>query len=139
VLLSSYVDPGMVSTQMFFLVNLYLNSFYLTCSTVKKWDMMYSLEMLTKVIFQVNGMGKFTLVTLGFQQETDFIVANDENSNDIRVGLIVFGDKSHTDLHGDFSLTPIIFTLTLFNRVSRKTPFFLETTGIYPKSWFWKE
>jgi hypothetical protein len=31
------------------------------------------------------------------------------------VGLIVFGDKSHTDLHGTLSLTPIIFTLTLFN------------------------
>jgi hypothetical protein len=30
------------------------------------------------------------------------------------VTLIVFGDKSHTDLHGTLSLTPIIFTLTLF-------------------------
>ncbi len=29
--------------------------------------------------------------------------------------IIVFGDKSHTDLHGTLSLTPIIFTLTLFN------------------------
>jgi hypothetical protein len=29
------------------------------------------------------------------------------------VGLIVFGDKSHTNLHGTLSLTPIIFTLTL--------------------------
>ena len=36
VLSSSYVDPGMVSTQMVFLVNLYLNLFYLTRSTVKK-------------------------------------------------------------------------------------------------------
>jgi hypothetical protein len=31
------------------------------------------------------------------------------------VGLTVFGDKSHTDLHGTLSPTPIIFTLTLFN------------------------
>jgi hypothetical protein len=31
------------------------------------------------------------------------------------VALIVFGDKSHSDLHGALSLTPIIFTLTLFN------------------------
>jgi hypothetical protein len=31
------------------------------------------------------------------------------------VGLIVFGDKSHTNLHGTLSLTPIIFILTLFN------------------------
>jgi hypothetical protein len=29
------------------------------------------------------------------------------------VGLIVFGDKSHTNLHGTLVLTPIIFTLTL--------------------------
>jgi hypothetical protein len=33
----------------------------------------------------------------------------------MHVALIVFGDKSHTDLHGTLSLTPIIFTLTLFN------------------------
>jgi hypothetical protein len=31
------------------------------------------------------------------------------------VGLIVFGDKSHTGIHGTLSLTPIIFALTLFN------------------------
>ncbi len=34
------------------------------------------------------------------------------------VALIVFQDKSHTDLHGTLSLTPIIFTLTLFNRLA---------------------
>jgi hypothetical protein len=35
------------------------------------------------------------------------------------VGLIFFGDKSHTNLHGTLALTPIIFTLTLFNQTSR--------------------
>ena len=40
------------------------------------------------------------------------------------VGLIVFGDKSHTDLHGVLSLTPIIFTFTFFNRASRNNPRF---------------
>ncbi len=35
------------------------------------------------------------------------------------IGLIVFGDKSDTDLHGALSLTLIIFMLTFFNRVSR--------------------
>jgi hypothetical protein len=35
-----------------------------------------------------------------------FEVANDENSIDMPIGLIVFGDKSHTDLHGALSLTP---------------------------------
>jgi hypothetical protein len=38
-----------------------------------------------------------------------------QNKTDMPVGLIVFGDKSHTDLHRALSLTPIIFTLTLFN------------------------
>jgi hypothetical protein len=35
------------------------------------------------------------------------------------VALIVFGDKSHTDLHGSLALTPVIFTLSLFNRAAR--------------------
>ncbi len=38
VLSSSYVDPIMGSTQMVFLIYLYLNSLYLTHSTVKKWE-----------------------------------------------------------------------------------------------------
>ena len=42
-----------------------------------------------------------------------------QNKTDMPVGLIVFGDKSHTDLHGALSLTPIIFTLTLFNLAAR--------------------
>jgi hypothetical protein len=40
------------------------------------------------------------------------------------VGLIVFGDKSHTGLHGVLSLTPIIFTFTFFNRAARNNPRF---------------
>jgi hypothetical protein len=42
-----------------------------------------------------------------------------QNKTDMPVGLIVFGDKSHTDLHGALSLTPIIFTLTLFSRAAQ--------------------
>ena len=34
------------------------------------------------------------------------------------VSLIVFGDKTYTDLHGALSVTPVIFTLTLFNTAS---------------------
>jgi hypothetical protein len=41
-----------------------------------------------------------------------------KNKTDMPVGLIVFGDKSHTDLHGALSLTPIVFTLTLFKRAA---------------------
>jgi hypothetical protein len=42
-----------------------------------------------------------------------------QNKTDMPVGLVVFGDKSHTHLHGALSLTPIIFTLTLFNRAAQ--------------------
>jgi hypothetical protein len=41
-----------------------------------------------------------------------------QNETDMPVGLIVFGYKSHTDLHGALSLTTIIFTLTLVNRAT---------------------
>ena len=48
------------------------------------------------------------------------------------VALIVFGDKSHTDLHGALSLTPVIFTLTLFNRSSRNNADFWRPLGYIP-------
>ena len=32
--------------------------------------------------------------------------------------LIIFGDKTHTDLHSSLIVTPIIFTLTLFNKAA---------------------
>jgi hypothetical protein len=48
------------------------------------------------------------------------------------VGLIVFGDKSHTNLHGTLSLTPIIFTLTLFNRTARNNTGFWWLIGYIP-------
>ncbi len=47
-------------------------------------------------------------------------------------GLIVFGDKSHTDLHGALSLTPIIFTLTLFNRAAQNDSKFWRPIGYIP-------
>ncbi len=50
-----------------------------------------------------------------------------QNKTDMPVGLIVFGEKSHTDLHGALSLTPIIFTLTLVDRAARNDSKFLET------------
>jgi hypothetical protein len=45
------------------------------------------------------------------------------------VALIVFKDKSHTDLHGTLSLTPIMFTLTLFNRSARNNTRFWRPIG----------
>ncbi len=48
------------------------------------------------------------------------------------VGLIVYGDKSHTNLHGTLALTPTIFTLTLFNRSSRNNTRFWRPIGYIP-------
>jgi hypothetical protein len=48
------------------------------------------------------------------------------------VALIVFGDKSHTDLHGTLSLTPIIFTQTLLNRLARNNTRFWIPIGYIP-------
>jgi hypothetical protein len=33
-------------------------------------------------------------------------------------GMVVFVDKSHTDLHGSLSCTPTTFTATFFNRLN---------------------
>ncbi len=55
-----------------------------------------------------------------------------QNKTDIPVGLIVFGDKSHTDLHAALSLTPIIFTLTLFNRAEQNDSKFWRPIGYIP-------
>ena len=37
-------------------------------------------------------------------------------------GIIIFGDKSHTDLHGTLSVTPITFTASFFNKRVRNNP-----------------
>ena len=37
------------------------------------------------------------------------------------LGLVVFADKSHLDLHGSLSTLPIIFTLSCFNERSRNS------------------
>ena len=48
------------------------------------------------------------------------------------LALIVFGDKTHTDLHGSLAVTPIIFTLTLFNRSARNNPAFWRPLAYVP-------
>jgi hypothetical protein len=50
----------------------------------------------------------------------------------------VFGDKSHTDLHGILSLTPIIFTLSLFNRTARNKDSFWRPLAYIPNLSFGK-
>jgi hypothetical protein len=37
----------------------------------------------------------------------------------VPIALVLFGDKSHLDLHGSLSTLPIIFTLSCFNKESR--------------------
>jgi hypothetical protein len=43
----------------------------------------------------------------------------DKNPMNIPIALVIFGDKSHLDLHGCLLTLPIIFTLTCFNQDSR--------------------
>ncbi len=51
---------------------------------------------------------------------------------DMPIGIVIFGDKSHTGLHGALALTPIIFTLTLFNEKSRNNTKFWRVLGYLP-------
>jgi hypothetical protein len=55
-----------------------------------------------------------------------------EGKTNMPVALIVFGDKSHTDLHGALLLTPIIFTMTLFNQLARNNTKFWRRIGYIP-------
>jgi hypothetical protein len=61
-----------------------------------------------------------------------FCTPKDVNIINMPVGLVIFGDKSHTDLHGALSLTRIIFTLTMFNRTSRNNTNFWRPLGYIP-------
>ena len=57
---------------------------------------------------------------------------DDTGLQSMPVALIVFGDKSHTDLHGTLALTPVIFTLSLFNRAARNNTKFWRPLGYIP-------
>ena len=48
------------------------------------------------------------------------------------ISLIVFDDKKHTDLHGALAVTPIIFTLSLFNQSARNNPFVWRPIAYIP-------
>ncbi len=61
----------------------------------------------------------------------EFCNPND-NGDNMPVRLIDFGDKSHTDLDGVLALTPIIFTLTIFNCASRNNTNFWRLLGCIP-------
>ncbi len=57
---------------------------------------------------------------------------HDNFTNDMPVGIVIFGDKSHTDVHGALALTPIIFTLTFFNEKCCNNPKFWRVLGYLP-------
>jgi len=48
------------------------------------------------------------------------------------IALIIFGDKSHTDVHGALALTTIIFTLTLFYITLRNNSKFWRPLAYIP-------
>ena len=54
------------------------------------------------------------------------------NTGDMPISLVIFGDKSHTDLHGALALTPVIFTLSLFNQRCRNDTKFWRVLGYLP-------
>ena len=56
----------------------------------------------------------------------------DDTHNDMPIALVIFGDKSHMDLHGALALTPIIFTLSLFNRTSRNNASYWRPLAYIP-------
>ena len=55
---------------------------------------------------------------------------NDENA--LPCGLIVFYDKSHKDRHGALCVSPILFTLTLFNKTARSKVEFWDVLAYIP-------
>ena len=54
------------------------------------------------------------------------------NGEYMPIALVLFGDKSHTDLHGLLSVEPVSFTLSLFNRSARNLPQFWHLLGYVP-------
>ncbi len=56
----------------------------------------------------------------------------DNNPMNMPIALVIFGDKSHLDLHGSLSTIPIIFTLTCFNQESRNKEEFWRSLAFFP-------
>ena len=47
-------------------------------------------------------------------------------------GLVVFYDKSHADRHGSLAVSPVMFTLTLFNKTARAQSKFWDILAYVP-------
>ena len=55
-----------------------------------------------------------------------------DDRHNMPLGLVVFADKSHLDLHGSLLTLPIIFTLSCFNEQSRNSINFWRPMGFIP-------
>ena len=55
-----------------------------------------------------------------------------DNPQNMPIALIIFGDKSHFDLHGALATTPISFTLSCFNEQARNRAEFWRPLGYIP-------
>ena len=54
------------------------------------------------------------------------------DTNEFPCGLVVFYDKSHADRHGSLCVSPIMFTLTLFNKAARAQNQFWDILAYVP-------
>ena len=55
-----------------------------------------------------------------------------DHPQNMPIALILFGDKSHFDLHGSLSTTPLIFTLSCFNEKARNSVKFWRPIAYIP-------
>ena len=55
-----------------------------------------------------------------------------EHPNNMPLALVIFGDKSHLDLHGSLSTLPLTFTLSCFNERSRNKSEFWRPLSFIP-------
>ena len=53
-------------------------------------------------------------------------------SENMPLALIIFADKSHYDRHGGLSTTPLVFTLSCFNKEARNRPDFWRPLAYIP-------
>ena len=55
-----------------------------------------------------------------------------DSSDAFPCGLVVFYDKSHADRHGTLAVSPVMFTLTLFNKTARADCKFWDVLAYVP-------
>ena len=58
--------------------------------------------------------------------------AYDGATSNQQIALVLFRDKSHTDLHGLLSVEPVSFTLSFFNRLAWNLPQYWRLLGYVP-------